>query len=224
MTIMKKVLTGLFVWIMSIAVVAAQPKGLGKSDAEAKKILDGVSAKFKTYKSVQAKFSLKIENSAGKTIGTKAGTVLMKDTKYRVSVTGQEIFCDGNNVTTYDKSTNEATITKLDPTANTLTPQKMFTDFYDKDFLYKLNGESKVGGKTLQEIELTPIDKTKPYFKVLVYVDKATQTISATKIFEKSGDKFTYSIVSMNTKAVITNDQFTFDIKKYPGAEIVDLR
>ena len=148
----------------------------------------------------------------------------MKDSKYHVSVTGQEIFCDGNNVSTYDKSTNEVTITKLDPSANTLTPQKMFTDFYDKDFLYKLNGESKAGAKTLQEIELTPIDKTKPYFKVLVYVDKLAKTISSTKIFEKSGDHYTYSILSINTKAVIGDDQFTFDIKKYPGAEVVDLR
>jgi outer membrane lipoprotein carrier protein len=221
---MKKAAAGLFIWMMGIMIVSAQSKGLGKSDPEAKKILDGVSVKFKTYKSVQAKFSLKIENSSGKAIGTKTGTVLMKDTKYRVSVTGQEIYCDGNNVTTYDKSTNEATITKLDPTANTLTPQKMFTDFYDKDFLYKLNGESKAGTKTLQEIELTPIDKTKPYFKVLVYVDKLAKTISSTKIFEKSGDKYTYAILSMNTQAVIGDDQFTFDIKKYPGAEVVDLR
>ena len=204
--------------------VSAQPKGMGKSDPDAKKILDEVSAKFKTYKSVQAKFSLKIENSTGKTVGTKAGSLAMKGVKYHISVTGQEIFCDGANVSTYDKSANEVTITKLDPTVNTLTPQKIFTDFYDKDFLYKLNGESTVGTKTLQEIELTPTDKTKPFFKVLVYIDKATKTISSTKVFEKTGDKYTYSISSVNTKAVISDDQFTFDAKKYPGAEVVDLR
>ncbi len=44
----------------------------------------------------------------------------------------------------------------------------MFTNFYDKDFLYKLNGETKQGNKTLQEIELTPVDKTKSFFKVIV--------------------------------------------------------
>jgi outer membrane lipoprotein carrier protein len=210
--------------MMGIMIVSAQPKGMGNNDPDAKKILDDVSAKFKTFKSVQAKFSLKIENSAGKAIGTKTGTVSMKDTKYHVSVTGQEIFCDGSNVYTYDKSTNEVTITKLDPTANAVTPQKIFTDFYDKDFLYKLNGESKSGTKTLQEIELTPIDKTKPFFKVLVYVDKLTKIINSTKVFEKSGDKYTYSVLTINTKAVIGDDQFTFDAKKYPGVEVVDLR
>src|SRR5207245_1215038 len=100
------------------------------------------------------------------------------------SITGQEIFCDGTNVSTFDKASNEVTITKLDPSASTISPQKIFTDFYDKDFLYKLNGEKKVGKKTIQEIELTPTDKTKPFFKVLIYVDKNTRLITSTKIFE----------------------------------------
>ena len=57
---------------------AQAPKGMGKSDPDAKKILDAVSAKFKSYKTVQQKFWLKIENAAGKIIGTKSGAVLMK--------------------------------------------------------------------------------------------------------------------------------------------------
>jgi outer membrane lipoprotein carrier protein len=220
----KKIIAGLFFLMTGVILVSAQTTGLGKSDPDAKKILDDVSTKFKTFKSVQAKFTLKIENSAGKSIGTKTGTVYMKGVKYRINVTGQEIYCDGTNVSTYDQSTNEVTITKLDPTANTLTPQKIFTDFYDKDFLYKLNGESKSGIKTLQEIELTPIDKTKPFFKVIVYVDKLAKTINSVKVFEKTGNHITYSVSSFNSKAVISDDQFTFDTKKYPGAEVVDLR
>jgi outer membrane lipoprotein carrier protein len=221
---MKKISSVLLLLIMGVAIVSAQPKGMGKNDPDAKKILDAVSAKFKTFKSVQAKFSLKIENSSGKALGTKTGTVSMKGIKYYVSVTGEEIFCDGTDVYTFDKSSNEVTITKLDPTANTLTPQKIFTDFYDKDFLYKLNDETTVAGKTIQEIELTPTDKTKPFFKVLVYVDKAAKTLSSTKIFQKNGDRYTYSVTNMKTNAGIDDTQFTFDTKKYPGVEVVDLR
>ena len=202
----------------------AQPKGMGNNDPDAKKILDAVSAKFKTFKGVQANFILKIENATGKVLGNKTGTVYMKGSKYRVTITGQEIFCDGNNISTYDKSANEVTITKIDPTANTLTPQKIFTNFYDKDFLYKLNRETIIAGKKIQELELTPIDKSKPFFKVLVYVDKAAQTINSTKIFEKTGNKYTYSVSKMNTAAPVSDAQFIFDIKKFPGTEVVDLR
>jgi outer membrane lipoprotein carrier protein len=222
---MKKFLTGVFLMMFLVSTVNAQPpKGMGTSDPNAKKVLDAVSAKFKTFKSVQAKFSLKVENATGKVMGNKSGNVYMKGTKYRVSVTGQEIFCDGGNVWTYDKSANEVTITKLDGSSNTITPQKLFTNFYDRDFLYKLNGESKAGGKTLQEVELTPIDKSKPFHKVLVYVDKVSQSISSTKVFEKTGNKYTYSVSGMNTSSAVADAMFVFDAKKYPGVEVVDLR
>jgi outer membrane lipoprotein carrier protein len=222
---MKQILTGIFLAMVTISAVRAQPpKGMGSNDPNAKKVLDAVSAKFKTFKSVQAKFSLKVENGAGKVMGNKSGNVSMKGTKYRVVVTGQEIYCDGSNVWTYDKTANEVTITRLDGSSNTITPQKLFTNFYDKDFLYKLNGESKSGAKTLQEIELTPIDKSKPFHKVLVYVDKAAQSITSTKVFEKTGNRYTYSVSGMNTAGTVADAIFVFDAKKYPGVEVVDLR
>jgi len=194
------------------------------SDPAAKAILDGVSAKFKTYKAVQAGFTLKVEDAKGKLQGSKKGTVYMKGAKYKVAVTGQEIFCDGKSIWTYDKAANEVTITKFEPSANSMTPQKIFTDFYDKDFLYKLNGEKTENGKVIQEIELTPTDKTRPFFKVLVYVDKKTKNISSSKVLEKSGNKYTYGISNLNGNSNIPDEQFVFDKKKYPGVEEVDLR
>ncbi|MFT3680509.1 MAG: outer membrane lipoprotein carrier protein LolA [Ferruginibacter sp.] len=221
---MKKFFALFAILTTSFITMHAQPKGIGSSDPDAKKVLDAVSSKFKTFKAVQAKFTLKIENAAGKAIASKNGTVYMKGSKYRISVTGQEIFCDGANVSTYDKAAKEVTITKIDPTANTITPQKLFTNFYDKDFLYKLNGEKKTGNKTIQEIELTPIDKSKPFFKVLLFVDKATNTITSSKLFEKTGNRYTYSMGNMNTNANINDTQFVFDAKQFPGTEVIDLR
>ncbi len=220
---MNKLIASL-VFLMITFTAMAQPKGMGTNDPEAKKILDAVSAKFKTFKAVQAKFSLIIENGSGKSLGTKTGTVYMKGDKYKVSITGQEIFCDGSTISTFDKSANEVTITKIDPTANSLTPQKIFTNFYDEDFLYKLNGETTIGGKKVQEIELTPIDKSKPFFKVLLYIDKASLTIKSTKVFEKGGNKYIYAVNSINTSASINDEQFIFAAKNFPGVEVIDLR
>ena len=218
---MKKILmAALAMMTMMSAILAQPPKSMGSSDPEAKKILDAVSAKFKTFKSVQSKFSLKIENSSNKVMGTKSGTVFMKGTKYRINVTGQEIYCDGSNVWTVDKTSKEITISKLDPSNNTITPQKLFTNFYDKDFLYKLNSDAK----GVQEIELTPIDKSKLFHKVIVYINKTTQTITSTKVFEKAGNRYTYTVSGMDTKTIIPDANFIFNQKNYPGMEIVDLR
>ncbi|HKC36080.1 MAG TPA: outer membrane lipoprotein carrier protein LolA [Chitinophagaceae bacterium] len=210
--------------ILLIGVVTIKSQAQASNDPEAKKVLDAVSTKFKTFKTVKATFTYKVENTAGKVLSSKSGSVFMKGTKYRVTIVGQEIFCDGTNVWTYDKAANEVTISKLDNGSNTLTPQKLFTNFYDKDFLYKLNGEKKQGTKTMQEIEMTPTDKSKPFHKVYLYVDKAAKTLSSTKVLEKSGDRYSYIVNSLTPNTTIDDKQFVFDAKKYPGVEVVDLR
>jgi len=210
--------------IACLPAVAQAPKAMGKSDPEAKKVLDAVSAKFKTFKSVKASFALKIENAAGKVQGTKTGTVMMKGVKYRVSITGQEIFCDGANIWTFDVAANEVQVAALDNSSGSITPQKLFTNFYDKDFLFMLNPEVTKAGKTYQVVELTPVDKTKPFFKVVIEVDKASKVIMSTRVFEKNGNRYLYAINSMATTALIPDDSFAFNLKKYPGVEVIDLR
>jgi outer membrane lipoprotein-sorting protein len=210
--------------IACLSAAAQAPKAMGKSDPEAKKVLDAVSAKFKTFKSVKASFALKIENAAGKVQGTKTGTVMMKGVKYRVSITGQEIFCDGATIWTYDVAAKEVQVSALDNSSGSITPQKLFTNFYDKDFLFMLNPDVTRAGKTYQVVELTPVDKTKPFFKVVIEVDKASKVIMSTRVFEKNGNRYLYAISSMATTAVIPDDSFAFNLKKYPGVEVIDLR
>ena len=195
-----------------------------QSDPAAKKILDAVSTKFKAFKGVQSGFLLKVEDGKGKVQGSEKGTVYMKGQKYRVDMAGRNIFSDGKNIWTYEKAANEVTITQLDPSASSITPQKLFTNFYDKDFLYKLNGEKKDGTRVLQEIEMTPVDKTKPFHKVYITVDKKAQTIYSTRVLEKNGNKYTYTVNNMNGQATLSDALFIFDKKKYPGVEEVDLR
>jgi outer membrane lipoprotein-sorting protein len=210
--------------VCTVNLFAQASKGNSKSDPEAKKVLDAVSAKFKTFKSVKATFTLKIENATGKVQGTKTGTVLMKGLKYRVSITGQDIFCDGSTIWTYDMAAKEVQIATLDNSSGSITPQKLFTNFYDKDFLFLLNEDVKRNGKTYQVVELTPIDKTKPFFKIVLEVDKATKVIMSTRVFEKNGNRYLYAINDIATSTAIPDDSFVFSAKKYPGVEVIDLR
>jgi len=202
----------------------AQNNSLGKNDPEAKKVLDGLSAKLKSYKAVQSNFTLKVEDSKGKLQGSKSGIVYVKGSKYHISITGQEVYSDGKDVWTYDKSSNEVTITKSDPSTQTISPEKFFTNFYDKDFLYKLNGEAKLGTRTVQEIELTPVDKTKSFYKALLYIDKALHSLVSVKWFDKSGNHYTLDTNKLNGNAPLTDAQLAFNKAKYPGVEEVDLR
>jgi outer membrane lipoprotein carrier protein len=221
---MKKILLSLCILMTTSFLFAQANKGLGVSDPEAKKLLDAVSAKFKTFSTVKAGFTLRIENAAGKVQGSKSGSLAMKGNKYHVLITGQEIFCDGKTVWNYDKAGNEVSISNVDNSSGAITPQKLFTNFYDKDFLYKLNAEEKIDGKACQVVELTPVDKSKPFFKLLIGIDKKTNIIVNTRVFEKNGNRYTYGINGIQTNTAMPDDSFTFDAKKYPKVEVVDLR
>jgi outer membrane lipoprotein carrier protein len=202
----------------------AQNNSLGTNDPDAKKWLDALSAKLRSFRALQASFTLKVEDPKGKLEGSKNGVVYIKGSRYHVSITGQEIFSDGKDVWTYDKSSNEVTIAKADPSANTIGPETFLTDFYDKDFLYKLNGERKVGERTVEEVELTPLDKTKTFFKVLLYIDKVQHTMASIEWFDKGGNRYTLDTRKLNGNAPITDSQLSFNKANYPGVEVVDLR
>lgn len=195
-----------------------------KNDPEATAILKAVSDKFKSFKTVQATFTYKVEDANGKVMSSKTGTVWMKGTRYRVSFAGQEIFSDGKTVWNYDKAANEVTISNLDEAGGMITPQKLFTNFYDKDFFSVYNGEKKVGTRTLQEIEMTPTDKGKAFHKVYIMIDKTAKTIYSTKVLENGGNRYTYTVTNMKTNQAVADDQFVFNKSKYPGVEEVDLR
>ncbi len=217
--IMKKFFT-LIAFSSAVLVAGAQTQ----SDAEAKKILDAVSTKFKSYKAPQATFTYKVENSQGKALSTKTGTVTMKGSKYKVAMSDMQIFSDGKTVWSYDKSANEVTVDNVNTSGSAMTPQKLFTNFYDKDFLYKYNGEKKQGTKTLQEIEMTPTDKTRPFHKVYVMIDKATKTLYSARFLDKTGGRYSYTVSTIKPSVTVTDAEFIFNKAKFPGVEVVDLR
>lgn len=218
--IKKTVFTGLIL----CGLIGGATAQTGKSDPKAKVVLDNVSKKFKSLKSVIANFILKIEGANNSVTDSKKGSVYVKGTKYKVVMGDQEIISDNKTSWTYAKDVNEVTINNVDQSSQGMTPAKIFTNFYDKDFLYKLNGETTEKGRVLQNIELTPTDKSKPYFKVLIDVDKKTQTLARMKVFEKNGNRYTYEISSFQPNGAVTDDMFTFDARKHPGVEVVDLR
>ena len=126
-------------------------------------------------------FVIKSITSKGKDNGSKAGTISIKGQKYMLKQGKMEIISDGKTVWNYDGS-KTITVSDASENTNTLSPQNLLSNFYDKDFNYKLLG-SKDG---FDEIELVPIDKRKNFSKVNVFVDKTKNMITKAKIVDKT--------------------------------------
>lgn len=212
----KKITTLALLILISLGVQA-------QGDKKAKDILNGVSAKYRSYKSMKADFTYTLENPTAKIKETQSGTIILSGSKYRLSISGQEIICDGKTIWTYMKEAKEVQINTVDLAEEGIKPNEIFT-MYEKGFLYKFVDEKKAGAKVQQNLELTPTDKSKNFFKLKLTVDKSSKQIVKSVIFEKSGNRYTYAIKAFTPNFAVNAGTFTFDAKKYPGVEVVDLR
>jgi outer membrane lipoprotein carrier protein len=214
---MKKILLAFLFTTLSISLMA-------QGDPKAKAVLDNVSKKVKSLKSLKANFSITITGAKNAKPQTKKGNVFMKGDKYFVSLSGQEIYCDTKTIWTYMKESNEVQISSFDPNENSFTPSKLFTNFYDKEYSYKYIGEQTVGGKKVDVIHLTPTNKSKQYTKVELMIDKAQSVVAGGKMYEKNGNIYQYTVTGYTPNPTLQDNMFIYDAKKHPKVEVVDLR
>lgn len=208
-------------FLFAISLLLALP-AISQNDPAAKALLDKVSKKFKGLSTIQGNYNLTVTTRAGKPAGKKSGQIFVKGSKYKITEQSMQIFCDGKKVWKFEPAANEVSVSAVDNSSSAITPQKLFTNFYDKDFLYKLNGPTSINGKKVQEIEMTPTDKRKSFYKVYVYIDEAQSMIVSSKIYENSGNIYNYSISGLKTNTALADNLFTFDKAKYPGVEVIE--
>ncbi len=191
---------------------------IAQNDPNAKKILDAVGKKVSSFKSMSGNFTIKSFTSKGKANGVKTGTISMKGSKYVLKQGKTEIICDGTNVYSFDGS-KTITVGPAEDASKSLTPQKILSGSYDKEFNYKLISSNG----NLHEIELKPIDTRKNFQKVTVYVEKAKSIISKAKVLDKSNNTMEFSFSNLNTTTSIEDKMFVFNKSKYPkDVEILD--
>ncbi len=196
-----------------------------QTDTKAKVILAEVSKKYRSYPIVKADFVFTLDNPQAKVKESQNGTLYVKASanKYRVSMTDRELVSDGKSQWSYLKDDKEVQLSAADNSGDALNPAKIFT-IYEKGFKYLFTGETKSGTRVYQNIDLSPLDAKTPYFKVKLSIDKIAKQVSSFIVFDKNGSKYTYIIKSFVSNAKVPEATFTFDVKKYPGVELVDLR
>lgn len=215
---MKK-LIALTIIALGINVAFAQ------QDPKAKGILDKLSAKAKTFKTISATFEYELNNETAGINETQNGSLISKGDKYNLNIAGQNVISDGKTKWTYIEDAGEVQI----DAANTgeeeaLNPSKILT-IYESGFKYKFEKEVNMDGKTLQVIKLFPEKADdKPYHSALLYVDKAKNEVYKIELKGKDGSNYTYTIKSFDVNKEVADSKFTFNTAKHPEVEVIDLR
>ncbi len=206
--------------------------GYAQKDTKAKSILDKVSTKTQSYKTIKASFSYNMENLQDGVNETYNGTVFLKGDKYKILLMGTETYSNGKHRWVYmpdDEEVNFYDVKKKDKKNKNQdddilsNPSDLFT-IYSKGFKYKYINEVVENGRELYLIELVPRKRKRNFFKIKVKIDKAKLQLYSLKYLSKDGSRYTIKITKFTPNVKMGDSMFTFDTKAHPNVEVVDMR
>ena len=216
---MKKIL-----FILSIVLFANVLSA--QTDAKAKQILDQVSQKTRSYKTIAADFTFSMQNKQMGINETNNGSIKLKGNKYVVDIPGAglKVFADGKTSWNYMKTGNQVTIAAIDENSSELMdPSTVFT-IYEKGFKSKFIAEKTVDGKPVYQIELYPDKKEFEVSKITIEINKSTSAIQSAQLAGTDGNTYSIKVNKFEPNKEIQDSEFVFDSKKFPGVEVIDLR
>jgi outer membrane lipoprotein carrier protein len=197
------------------------------SDAQtSKEVLDKLSLKAKSWKTISADFTSNLVDQKANINRKQDGSIKVKGQKYYLNLPDYVIISDGKTLWSYDKKGNAVTIDDLaDVQDSSFDPSEMFT-IWEKDFRHEMkNANAQVNGVAAHEIALYPNNpKDKPYHTILMYVDKAKMEVSKIVVKTRENSEITYTVRNFKTGTEFPDTDFTFNKAKYPGVEMVDNR
>ena len=213
---MKNLILGLLAMILAISVSA-------QYDPKALEILDAMSKKYKSVPAFEANIACNLTNDVDKINEEFKGKITVKGDKFRMVLPEQEVINNGVTIWTYLPEAKEVNIDNYDPNSEDVNPSKMH-EVYKKNFKYLYLQDKSEGGVLCEEIDLVPEKKDAQYFKIKMFINKKEKTIQSFTLFDKGGNRYKYTISKFSPNSKVDDNFFTFDPKKYPGVEVIDLR
>jgi outer membrane lipoprotein carrier protein len=192
-----------------------------QKDPDAIKVLTDFSKKATEAPSVSITFKLITNDTKESSIDTISGSIILCGDKYKLQLPDNSVWTDGKTSWSYMKDVNEVTITTPDPLANSFTskPSLLFS-LYKEGYKVRLIEETERSWT----IDLYPEIITNNLIRIRLKIGKLSYDLKSAEY--KTKDGIIISLVSEKYDLTKKPEQgiFVFDISKYKGVEIIDMR
>lgn len=192
-------------------------------DPKALEILDAMSKKYKAITAFEANISYTLTNETEQINEEFKGKITVKGNKFKLVLPEQEVINDGTTVWTYLPEAKEVNVDNYDPNSDDLNPSK-FYEIYKKGYKYLYLEDKTENGVVCEIVDLVPEKKDAQYFKVRMNIVKKDKSIQSWTMFDKGGNRYKYTITKFTPSSTVNDALFTFDPKKYPGVDVIELR
>lgn len=198
--------TYLLVLILFLSVSLSAQK-----DKQAREILDKTTNALQQAGGIRATFG-----------GTGNGTLLLKGNQFYLNSGGIQSWFDGKTQWSYLESSEEVNVSNPTPEElQTINPYALLS-IYKNGYNYKYAGTKSRNGKQGFEVILTPENK-QDITSITLFVSQTYQPLYI-KVEQNNKSANEIIVTSYQTNQPLDNATFKFDKKKFPNAEVIDLR
>ena len=193
----------------------------GQNDLQAIKILDSFSANALGAPSVSMKFNMVTNDLTENTTDTLNGSIIICKDKYKLNLSENIIWFNGETSWSYLPAENEVTITRADKKDRSIQnrPSEIFS-MYKNGFKCRLFEERS----DLYIIDLYPEDIKSDLLRVRLSIGKSKLNLLSLEYKKKEGITITLNIADYSLKLKPDPDTFVFQSGKFKGVEVIDMR
>ena len=182
----------------------------------AKKLLDEVSAKIASFKTMTFDFDYVLENRQENIKQETNGSVTVSGDRYKLLFLGAEQLYDGEKTYTIVPENEEITIETKDEAEDVgINPSKLLY-FYKEGYAFQWDIKQNVMGRNIQFIKLIPMDENKDINYLLLGIDTIKKTIYRLIEIGANQTRTTLTISNFIPDVKLAANFFTFDPALYP--------
>jgi outer membrane lipoprotein-sorting protein len=196
-----------------------KPIVISENDPEAEKILNSFNSKYQKLKSYSFDFSVHISDLEAKTKESYNGVYKNKGAKFFLKLKDLDVFTNGKMYYSANYKSKEVQIQDYNQNLKKDLPFEQINN-YKKKYKYRVK---EVLDKNRKVIELVPLNKNNPIFKIDVAIQTQSNQLKSIKVYEKSGYRILYTISKLKENEKISDAEFDFNSKNYSDFEILDL-
>lgn len=171
----------------------------------------------KSHKNVEMTFNYQISPD-GKNLGeTEKGHAWLQGESYKVEMTDQQTISNGTTIWTYVVDAEEVMVSNASEGADN-TPLKVLTSL-DENYAASLTG---IDANGIATVELA--NPAGQYKRVTLKINTKKVELKGADVYFEDGNKFVITVEEMKYDQELDDKFFTFDTKKHPNVDVIDMR
>ena len=171
----------------------------------------------KSHKNVEMAFSYQISPD-GKSLGdSEKGHAWLQGEAYKIEMAEQQTISDGKTIWSYLIDDEEVMVSNASDGIDN-TPLKLLTSL-DESYVATLTGLDAQGTAT---VELA--NPKGQYKRVTLKINTKKTELKSADIYMEDGSKVVVNVEEMKFDQQLDSNFFTFDAKKHPKVDVIDMR